>query len=303
MRGPGIFLSILLFIAASRTHASAEEVSFDYLGLEVSGNLDIAPGKSLKNDGVVLIVHDTLGHDKMEPVAALQDSLKDVGVNSLAITLSLGLNKRKGMFPCNLEQDHRHEDALEEIVGWVRWLKEKGAPSITVAGLGRGANQVALYAINKLDKTVKRAVLISPLMQAPEKAETAYQSRFRRPLREELGKAEELVASDDGNQLLDVPGFLTCETAKVTAGAFANYYGANPKFLTTNLLQSIKIPVLVVTAELDPNAADIQSAQKEVTIPKTATIAIISGADADFRDGGDDLAKKIKDFLGRRSEG
>jgi alpha-beta hydrolase superfamily lysophospholipase len=304
MRGLIVSAFAALFIAASVPKCAAEQVSLDYLGLELTANLEIARGKSLKGDGAVILVHDTLGHSGMELMSALQDSLRDMGVNSLAITLGLGMDKRRGMFDCKMEQDHRHEDAVDEIAGWVQWLKEKGAASITLAGHGRGANQVALYAINRQDKAVKRAVLMSPLMQNENRAEAEYRSRFGKSLREELGKAEELVAGERGNQLVDAPGFLSCTNPKVTAGAFANYYGVNPKFKTTNLLQSIKVPVLIAVGDADPVLTDIQSAEPDFASIKTVTLAVISGADQDFRDlGAEELAKKIKEFIGHKLAG
>jgi pimeloyl-ACP methyl ester carboxylesterase len=304
MRGLIALALAVLSLAASPAKSIAEEVTIEYLGLEISANLELAPGKSIKGEGMVLLVHDTLGHGRMELMAALQDGLRDLGLNSLAITLGLGVDKRHGMFDCGLEQDHRHEDAIDEIGAWVRWLKEKGAPSITVAGHGRGANQAALYAINKLDKPVKRLVLISPLMQTEEKAEAGYRARFGKSLRPELAKAEEFVAKEGGNQLIEVPGFLNCRNAQVTAGAFANYYGANEKFKTTNLLPSIEIPVLIAAGDADPNLHDIKAGEADFASSKNVSLAIIPGADQDFRDSGaDDLAKKIKDFIGHRLQG
>ncbi len=304
MRGLFFMLLTLLFLAQSAQKSVAEEVSLDYLGLELSGNLEVANGKALKSDGVVLLVHDTLAHDRVELMSSLQDSLRDIGVNSLAITLGLGVDKRHGMFDCKLEQDHRHEDAVDEINAWVQWLKEKGATSITIAGHGRGANQAALYAINRQDKAVKHIALMAPLMQTPEKAEADYSARFRRSLREELGKAEERVANEEGNQLIEVPGFLTCPRAQVTAGAFANYYGANPKFLTTNLVQSIKTPVLIAVGDQDPSLQEIEAARAEFGAQKNVSVSIIQGADQDFRDlAADELAKKLKDFANHKLQG
>ena len=101
----------------------------------------MAPGKSLKTDGAVILLHDTLGHHRMELMAALQELLHARGVNSLAITLSLGLNARRGMFDCGIEQDHRSEDAREELQTWISWLKEKGAGSVILAGHGRGGSR------------------------------------------------------------------------------------------------------------------------------------------------------------------
>jgi pimeloyl-ACP methyl ester carboxylesterase len=303
MRGLIVLALAAISLASFSGRSAAEEVSVEYLGLGLSANLELAPGRSLK-DGAVLLVHDTLGHDRMELMAALQDGLRDQGVNSLAITLSLGLDNRHGMFDCGLEQDHRHEDAIDEIDVWVRYLKEKGAQAITVAGHGRGANQAALYAINKLDKAVKRIVLMSPPMLTGEKTESEYHALFGKALKPQLGKAEEFVATERGNQLMEVSGFLTCQHAQVTAGAFDNYYGANEKFKTTNLLQSIKIPVMLVAGESDPNAGEIQAAAPEFSSLKTVTLAVIPGADQDFRDAGaDELAKRIKEFLGRRAQG
>ncbi|MGO9544906.1 MAG: alpha/beta hydrolase [Rhodomicrobium sp.] len=304
MRGAIVLALAVLSLASLAGRAPAEEVTLEYLGLEVTANLELAPGKSLRNEATVLLVHDTMGHGRMELMASLQDGFRDLGINSLAITLGLGLDKRRGMFDCAMEQDHRHEDAVDEIAAWVEWLKEKGAQSITIAGHGRGANQTALYAINRLDKAVKRAVLIAPLMQTVEKAEAGYQARFGRPLRPELAKAEDLAATGKGNQLIDVPGFLNCQHAQVTAGAFANYYGANEKFQTTNLLQSIKVPVLVAVGDADPGLSEIQAAEPEFAAHKTVTLAVIPGADQDFRDAGaDELAKKIKEFIGHRLAG
>lgn len=304
MRGLKVLALAALSFATFSAPAAAEEVTLEDLGLELTANLETIPSKSLKSEPIVLLVHDSLGHGRMELMAALQDGLRDLGLESLAITLGLGLDKRHGMFDCALEQDHRHEDAVEEIAAWVRWLKEKGATAITIAGHGRGANQVALYAINKLDKAVKRVVLISPLMQTEAKAEAEYRARFGRSLRQELAKAEELVANEAGNHLVDVPGFLNCNKVQVTAGAFANYYGANEKFKTTNLLQSIKIPVLIAEGDADPGLAEIKVAEADFAAFKTVTVTVIPGADQEFRDlGADELAKKIKEFIGHKLQG
>jgi hypothetical protein len=99
-------LAILIAMAvAVMLHINAVQaapVSQEYLGLEVSGNLELAAAKTLEKDGAVLIVHGSLAHHRMEVIAKLQDNLKTLGVNSLAITLSLGLPKRSGMLDCKL---------------------------------------------------------------------------------------------------------------------------------------------------------------------------------------------------------
>ncbi|MBT3070840.1 hypothetical protein KKP04_08165 [Rhodomicrobium sp. Az07] len=304
MRGLIVSALAAFAIAAGAAPSAAERVTIDHLGLDLTANLELAPGKSLKSDGAVLIVHDSLGSDRMEPIATLQDALRDHGINTLAITLGLGIDSRKGNFNCSLEQAHHHEDAIDEIADWVKWLKDKGASSITVAGHGRGANQVALYAINRLDKAVKRAVLISPLMQTEESAEAKYNAMFRGSLRQYLGQAEELVANQNGNQFVNVPGFLICTNPAVTASAFANYYSPNPKFKTTNLLPSIKLPVLVAVGDGDPALPEIKAAESEFSQLKSVTLAVVPGTDQNFHDlGAEDLAKKVKEFLVHRTQG
>src|SRR5579864_2840445 len=105
MRGLMVLaLAVLSFVSFS-ARATAEEVTLEHLGLELTANLETIPSKPLKTEPIVLLVHDSLGHGRMEPMAALQDGLRDLGLNSLAITLGLGLDKRHGMFDCALEQD------------------------------------------------------------------------------------------------------------------------------------------------------------------------------------------------------
>lgn len=277
--------------------ASAAEVTTEHQGLDVLGNLEIAAGKSLKADGVILLVHDTLAHHRMEVISAQQDILKEQGVNSLAVTLSLGLDKRRGKYDCAIEQDHRHDDALEEIDTWVAWLKEKGASSIALGGHGRGGAQAALYAERKNDKAIRRLVLISPLAQTFESAEAEYQSRYRRSLLEVLSQAEKFVSQDAADELLEGAGFLECPSPKVTAGAFSDYYSASPRFFTPNLMAGIKVPVLVVVGDQDRSAAEIMAALQGQP-SKNVTLAIIPGADHFFSDlFADQLAERIRDFV------
>ncbi len=279
----------------------AEEVKTEHQGLDVTGELDIAPGKSLKHDGVVLLVHGTLGHHRMEIMSALQELLRERGVNSLAITLSLGLNERRGMFDCVIEQDHRNEDAAEEIRTWVDWLKEQGAANITLAGHSRGGNQAAIYAVKYLDKAVRKLVLIAPLAQTAGNAASEYELRFRKPLQPALEQAEKLVADDGSMTLLTGVGFLNCDDARVTAGAFVNYYGPNQNLYTPSLLPFVKAPTLIVAGELDPLTAELAPAIEGIPDPKHITFKTLRGADHYFRDlAAEDLANEIRDFVQRK---
>ena len=294
-------LQILVFMLVSTAigPAMAEEVKAEHQGLEVLANLDMAPGKSLKADGAVLLLHDSLGHHRMELMAALQELLHARGVNSLAITLSLGLNARRGMYDCGLEQDHRNEDAREELQTWVNWLKEKGAGSVVLAGHARGGAQVAYYLTKDPDKLVKKAILAAPLAQTFGNAGGEYQERFRRPLQPALAEAERYMAEDQANQLMDNVAFLQCPQARVTAGAFIDYYGDNPNLYTPSLVPGIKVPTLIAVGDQDPLGQELSAAISGIpTNTGHITQAAIAGADSQFRDiAADRLADRMKSFL------
>ncbi len=291
---------VLMLVCLTLGHAvMAEEVKTEHQGLDVLANLDMAPGKSLKADGAVILLHDSLGHHRMELMAVLQELLHARGINSLAVTLSLGLNARRGVYDCGLEQDHRNEDAREELQTWVNWLKEKGAANVVLAGHGRGGAQVAYYLTREPDKAVKRAVLIAPLAQTFSSAGGEYQDRFRVPLQPALAEAERHMAEDQANQLMENVAFLQCPQARVTAGAFINYYGDNPNLYTPSLVPGIKLPTLIAVGDQDPLGEELSAAISGIpTDTSHITQAVISGADSQFRDiGADHLADRMKSFL------
>jgi pimeloyl-ACP methyl ester carboxylesterase len=299
--GMGRWLVLCLWAVLFAAPLRAEDVRIEHQGLDVLGNLDIAPGKSLKGDGVVLLVHGTLAHHRMEIISALQELLHERGINSLAITLGLGMNERRGLFDCSIEQDHRNEDAGEEIKAWVKWLKDKGAASITLAGHDRGGNQIAVYAARDPDKAVRRLILIAPLADTASSLEAEYTQRFRQPLQQILAEAEKLVAEDQFNTLMtDVP-FLVCDRAKVTAGAFVNYYGPNQNLYTPGLIPQIKMPAMIAVGDLDPLANELLPAIQGIPDAKSIRLVTIPGADHFFRDqAAEDLADKIKAFLAEK---
>jgi hypothetical protein len=103
----------------------AEEVKIPHDGLTLNADLTRASGKTLA-DGVVLIVHGTLAHNRMETIRNLSDVLVDRGLSTLAINLSLGLDDRHGMYDCKFAHRHRYLDSGREIGAWLNWLKTRG---------------------------------------------------------------------------------------------------------------------------------------------------------------------------------
>jgi pimeloyl-ACP methyl ester carboxylesterase len=298
-------VAIVVSLAAAPGRLRAEVVHQEYLGLEVNANLEVAAGKSLEKDGGVLIVHGSAAHHRLDVVAGLQQNLKARGMNSLAITLSLGLPKRTGMFDCALEHDHRHADASDEIVAWVEWLQKRGASRITLLGHSRGGSQAALALVERADAGVAGLILAAPLYQTEAEIATRYAEAFGQPLAPLLATARKKIEDGEGDMLLQVPGFLHCRPAKVTAAAFYDYYAPDPQYDVLALLGQIGMPALLILAGDDrvvPGLAGaVAAARAARRLPVGLAIATIDRADHFFRDlFGEDLADKVAAFIGRQ---
>lgn len=291
--------AVLSLPVASR--AAAEQVLHEHLGLQLRGNLEIAPGKSLEKDGVALILHGTLAHSGMEIIKDLQANLGQRGITTLAITLSLGLDQRTGMFDCGLEHDHRHSDAIEELADWIDWLQAKGAGRIDLIGHSRGGAQAALFAADNPARLTGRLVLIAPLLENTPAAGIGarYAAQFGKPLEPFLEAARKSLEGGDDSPLLEVPGFLNCRDARVTAAAFLDYYGT-PRPSVPELLAQVKAPILVVAAGNDEIAPDVAGALKGAGLAPHVAVSVIDDSDHFFRDlYGEDLADEIAAFLRR----
>lgn len=141
------------------------------------------------------------------------------------------------------------------------------------------------------------------MLQTLANADREYFLRYKKVLRDELVQAEQMINQDEASSLMDVPGFLDCANGKVTAGAFADYYGSSPKFFTPSLLPAIKMPTLVVGGDADPQAPELAAAMRNLADHKLVVFQEVQGADHYFRDAAaDELADKIKEFLAHRLE-
>src|SRR5690606_31014262 len=108
--------------------------------LDIAGKValaDLVQPEATEANGVLLIVHGTLAHKDMELIEALQTALADRGFASLAPSLTLGLDRREGMYDCAQPHTHAHEDAVAEIGAWVKWLKDNGTQQVWLLGHSR----------------------------------------------------------------------------------------------------------------------------------------------------------------------
>ncbi|WP_051928701.1 alpha/beta hydrolase [Thermopetrobacter sp. TC1] len=290
-------VSVILMLGLLPLQAQAKEVRIPFGQLVLNGNLELAEGKSLA-DGVLLMVHGTLAHNRMELIATLQELLKERGINTLAINLSLGISNRHNMYDCNQPMRHRHEDAVAEIAAWVDWLKTQGAKTIWLFGHSRGGNQVAWYAATRADPAVKKVVLLAPMTFDADRAAKTYQTRFGTPLGPMLDQAADFARKGHGNEPMDLPGILYCKNARATPESFLSYHAPRPELDTPFWLKRITLPTLVIAGSEDTVVEGLIEKVKPLADGKRITLRVIEDADHFFRDfAAEDAADAIAAFL------
>lgn len=277
--------------------AEPEAVQITHRGLRLNGNLALAEGKKV-TDGLVLITHGTLAHNGMEVIRVMQAGLTERGVNSLAITLSLGRDDRRGMYDCAAPHRHRHMDALDEIGAWLGWAKAQGASRLVLMGHSRGGAQTALFAAERPDPAVSRVVLLAPATHDAAADASQYRSRHGRPLSEPLERASSLMAAGKGEEAMVDTGFLYCPATTVSAAAFVGYYRPDPRLGVVDPLGRITVPTLVIAAADD----EVVKGLPEIVAPLVDGVKVklltVSTADHDFRDlAAEDAADAIAAFL------
>jgi pimeloyl-ACP methyl ester carboxylesterase len=296
------FLFVLWLVLAATAPACGEEVSTRFRGLSLLGNLELAEGKGLEN-GVALIVHGALAHRGMEIIAALQQHLKTRGVSTLAITLSLGIDRRSGFYNCAALHAHRPQDASDEIDAWIGWLKNSGATDIVLIGHSVGGNQVAVYAAERNDSSVGSVVLLAPTTYDSTRAAGRYKARFGGDLGELLAGAQAKVRTGNALERVSGIGFLNCENATATAGSIAAWYGSDPRRHTASLLRGMVPRTLVVVAGSDEIVPDLGEAVTPLARDAgrgrgEIRVHTIDGADHFFRDlFAEDAADIIAEWL------
>lgn len=290
-------LAALLLLAAAPLEA--EEVKTRHRGITLNGNLELAAGKGLE-EGVILIAHGLLAHNRIELIATLQGGLKKRGLSTLAINFALGVDDRHGMFDCGRLHRHRPGDALDEIDAWIGWLKNQGATEIILMGHSQGGAQAALYVAERRDPAVSVVVLLAPATFVPGRVAAAYEQRFGAPLAPLLAQAEELLRGGRGEAPVDRIGFLSCPNATATASSIIGWYAPSPLRNTPTLLPRIRQRTLVVAAGADAVVPDLTEQLRTLEGQKNLTVEVLDGADHFFLDlYADDAMDTIAGWLER----
>lgn len=269
-----------LFIIVKPTHA--EEVTQKYKGLTINANLELAQGKTLQ-DGVVLILHALLAHNRMEVIETAQQALLENGQSSLGINLSLNIDNRHGFYDCSWPHYHLESDAVDEISAWVAWLRERSAKRISLMAHSRGANQAMVYAVEKRDPEVRSLVLLAPF--TTDNSTQMLVGRYGTNINEIMRTSKALIKTGNGDQLMDKTDFMFCPQSQVTAHAFVSYYDNESRFRNfPSYLPKVDIPTLITAGTDDERQPDIAKQVSPFVDGKHIQLVEIEGAGHFFRD-------------------
>jgi len=271
-------IAILCFALAT-TAANGEEIRIDFDGKTLNADSVMAEDKVI-SDGVIIIVHGTLGHKDMEIIDTLQSVLQESGHSSLAINLSLGIDDRHGFYPCDIRHTHRSDDAVKELRAWRAWLTAHGASNVAMLGHSRGANQVVKYALANAS-TVWKIILLAPPATDVAIDRTEHDKRVMK------------------NAAAVLPGiqFLHCKEADVEVATYLSYMGSDARHNTLTLLNGIQVPTLVISGSDDTVVANLSDKMAAVDNRLVRHVEI-DGAGHFFRDlYGYDVVDAIDSFL------
>ncbi|EIG62189.1 alpha/beta hydrolase [Bradyrhizobium sp. WSM1253] len=289
-------LTVLLALAAP-ANAAEQELEQSVAGRTTFATLR-TPAAMTPDTPLVVMTHGTLAHKDMEVIQGVAKALEQRGIASLAHTLSLGLDRRKGMYDCAVRHDYVVADAVAEIGAWV--ARAGGMSRLVFAfGHSRGGNQVARYLAS--ETPLAGAVLLAPVTaKAEADLRASYVKTYGKPLEPFLELATKAVAAGHGGEWMDVPGFIYCRNAVVTARALASFYGPDAGQDTAALVARIKLPVLVLAATKDNVVPDVADAFAPLAGSSGGRVQLDKIEDADhfFRDlFAEDVADRIAGFI------
>jgi pimeloyl-ACP methyl ester carboxylesterase len=229
-----------------------------------------------KTESIALLLHGTRGHQNLELISSLRESLLDIGIDSLSINLSYGIEDRNNDFlPCDIHHQHTVKDSLDEIKLWYKFISNKGYTKLYLIGHSRGALDILNFYLNERDDLMNPDIifLLAPIIDSDYDHKINYQANHNIDI-ESINIKDNLSIN-----------FLGCEKALVSGKTFKSYY-YNPETKSlTEALESSSIQIRVITGSEDtitPNTH--QAVQDLVSVNKNIRLFQIEDSDHFFRD-------------------
>ncbi|MCP5184983.1 MAG: hypothetical protein H6993_13535 [Pseudomonadales bacterium] len=258
---PGQALTLLLLLAGALT-VQAEPIQADFHGRRLNAAF-IETGTD--REEAVLVVHDIWAHQDMALIRDVQAGLAARGLSSLAPTLSLGIDDRRGRLACadGMQPDERLVPA--EIGFWVDWLARRGYRTLTLLGHSHGAARVVAYVVEQQPRLVTRLILLAPRTWQPGDIRAARDENASVPFATLLRQAK---AHPDA--LLGPARLPGCDGVHIPGHVFSAYNDPAAVPHVPTLLARIHIRTDVVLAAQDTPAPwrpeEIASARQHLNV-------------------------------------
>jgi pimeloyl-ACP methyl ester carboxylesterase len=280
-----------IFLVLFSIHGSTEPVEIKYNSITLNG---FYSSQSEKSKSIAIILHGTRGHQNLELISSLRDSLLDNGLDSLTINLSYGINDRVNDFlSCDIEHKHKQSGSQYEIKLWYEYIKKIGYKKIYLIGHSRGGLDIINFYENldsQHQESIDSIFLLAPISETWESSVSRYKENYDIDINDLVNQKSKKLKIN----------FLGCEDATVYSDSFLDYYliGGDDHFFSSeatrfsdkglNLhLFNTSGKVYVITASEDtvvPNTYRI--VRDVVTKNKEENIELyqVDGADHFFRD-------------------
>ena len=247
---------------------------------------------SEKSESIAIILHGTRGHQNLELISSLRESLLDNEIDSLTINLSYKTNNRINDFlPCDIEHQHKQSDSQHEIRLWYEYILKKGYKKIYLIGHSRGGLDMINFYENLTPKNkgfINTIFLLAPISDTWKSSVNRYKEDFNVDINNILKTETHKLKIN----------FLGCDDAIVYSDSFLDYYliGDDDSFFnsisTKKASKSLNLhlintsgKVYVLIASEDNIAKNTHLIVKPISErKKNIELKVIDGADHFFRD-------------------
>ena len=247
---------------------------------------------------IVVILHGTRGHKKLELIQTLSERFSDSNIDTLSMNLSYGITNRNDDFlPCNIIHDHLSSHSISEIKLWFNFIKQKNKyEKIILLGHSRGGLNMAQFYSSLSDDN--KEIISNVIMLAPISDE--YLDIIERIKNDSLIQKIKNNSIDD-DQVIKID-FMSCNNAEVKYLTYKDYTHINNTDIGSRgsligLLNSFSVRTLIVTAsddDITPNTYERVSSINNRYI----NVVQIDDADHFFRDlYFDDMFDTILEFI------